>query len=135
MSIIKKLQKLWKKFLKWLRKYDPPKPVEGVEMKNATLSWNLPTERESGGPLPTSQIEATEISMSADLGANFAVLDLVLPTDTQELLVPDLASGDWIFRLVVIDTDSRRSANVDHPFNIADETPPQVVTNVAVVLS
>lgn len=112
-----------------------PKPVENVDMKNATVTWDLPTTRESGGPLPVEEIAGVDVSMSADLGANWTSLGRVAPADVQEMSVNDLAPGDWIFRMTVIDTDGRPSSDVDHPFKIADETAPSPVTNTAVDLT
>jgi len=92
-------------------------------MRNALVSWTLPTTRESGGPLAESEISGVEISLSADLGANFTVLNLV-PLPGLTLLVPDLVVGDYIFRGVWVDTAGRRSVSVDAPLNVPDETPP-----------
>ena len=103
-------------------------------MKNATVSWELPITRESGRPLDLADIQGVEVSLSADGGANFAVLNTVAPPDT-DLFVPDLEVGDWVFRLTVVDTNGRRSMDVDELFNIPDETAPGIVSNVQVVLS
>jgi hypothetical protein len=103
-------------------------------MKNATVTWDLPTVRESGLPMSADSIAGVEVSMSADLGANWAVLNTIAPPTT-ELLIPDLETGDWQLSLVVIDTDGRRSAAVEYPFNIADDTNPGAVTNVNVTLA
>jgi hypothetical protein len=100
---------------------------------NATVSWDLPTTRESGNPLPVEEIEATEVSLSADQGANFGVLNNVLPPETS-LLIPDLADGTWIVRLVVLDFNGRRSANVDTPF-VVDSSPPGPAVNPSVAVS
>jgi hypothetical protein len=100
---------------------------------NATVSWDLPTTRESGKPLPVEQIEATEVSVSADQGANFSVLNNVLPPETS-LLMPDLTDGTWIVRLVVLDMNGRRSSNVDTPF-VVDSSPPGPAENPAVAVT
>jgi hypothetical protein len=103
-------------------------------MKNATLSWTLPTTRESGNPLTEAEILHVEIAISADAGANYSVLDNVPPGVT-ELLVPDLEAGGWKFHLTVVDTALRRSAAVPYDLNVPDETPPMGVTSVTAVLS
>ena len=103
-------------------------------MKNATVSWDLPTTRESGFPLDPADIQGVEVSLSADGGASFSVLNTVAPPET-ELLVPDLEIGDWAFRLVVVDTNGKRSADVDALFNVPDETAPSAVVNPQVTLS
>lgn len=101
-------------------------------MKNVRIAWELPITRESGLPLDLADIQHVEVSLSADLGANFVVLNTVAPP-TLDLLVPDVDIGDWIFRLVVVDTDGRTSADVDTPVNVPDETNPGSVVNVTVV--
>ena len=103
-------------------------------MKTALITWDLPTTRESGLPLDPADIQHVEVSLSADLGQNFGVLDTVAPP-TLELTVPDLEIGDWVTRLVVVDTAGRRSADFDVPFNVPDDTAPGTVVNVNVALS
>ena len=103
-------------------------------MKTALSTWDLPTTRESGNPLPVDEILHVEVSVSADLGATYTVLDSVIPPDT-ELTVPDLEAGEWRFRLVVVDINNRRSADVDVSVVVPDETAPGVVTNVQISLS
>ncbi|MHA2402132.1 MAG: hypothetical protein ACXADH_03995 [Candidatus Kariarchaeaceae archaeon] len=100
-------------------------------MKNVNIAWELPTTRESGFPLDPADIQHVEVSMSADLGANFIVVNTVAPP-TLDLTVPDLEVGDWIFRLVVVDTANRRSIDVDVTVNVPDETNPSSVVNVVV---
>jgi hypothetical protein len=119
---------------KWHKKKSP-KPVENVGMNNAKVTWDLPTTRESGGPLPVEEIAGVDVSMSADLGANWTALGRVEPSELQEMSINDLAPGDWIFRMVVRDTDDRPSTEVDAPFKIEDETAPSGVTNTNVELS
>lgn len=100
-------------------------------MKNVRIAWELPTTRESGLPLDVANIQHVEVFLSADLGANFVPLNIVAPP-TLDLLVPDVDIGDWIFRLVVVDTDNRTSVAIDTPVNVPDETNPGSVVNVLV---
>lgn len=104
-------------------------------MKNVTVTWDLPTTRESGLPLNADDIQFVEVLLSADLGANFVVVDQILPSTTQEVFLPDQDVGDWIIRLIVVDSADRRSNTVDVPYNIADVTPPGIVLNVGITLS
>lgn len=99
--------------------------------KNVNVSWDLPTTRESGLPLDPADIQHVEVLLSADLGATFTSINNIAPPAT-DITVPDLDIGDWIFRLVVVDTAGRQSANVDTPVNVPDETNPSTVVNVQV---
>lgn len=104
-------------------------------MNNSTVVWTLPTERESGGPLPVEEIAGVDVSMSANLGTDWTFLGRVLPSETQTTSVNDLAPGDWIYKMIVIDTDDRPSKEWLEPFKVADDSPPGTVTDVSVTLS
>lgn len=99
--------------------------------KNVNVAWDLPTTRESGLPLEVDEILHVEVFLSADLGQTFTPINNIEPPTT-EITVPDLDVGDWIFRLVVVDVDGRRSTNVDVNVNVPDETAPGGVINVRV---
>ena len=101
--------------------------------KNVTLTWDLPIIKESGGPLPPTEIDFTLIEL--DAGAGFGELIQILPTDAQSAFVPDMDPGDWSFRVTVIDT--RGVGGVPHveAFTVVDESPPGTVTNVVVTQS
>lgn len=101
---------------------------------NATVSWDWPTTRESGNELSVDEISGCIVSLSADQGANFTVLNTVAPPDGNSLLMPDLTDGTWIVRLMVIDTDGRRSSVVDTPFAV-DSSPPGPVVNPSVAVT
>jgi len=102
-------------------------------MKDAHISYDLPTTRESGLPLPAAEIAGVEISLSADAGANFVVVDTVVPP-SMGLDITQLENGTWIARLIVIDTAGQRSMTVDQPF-VSDDSAPGIVTNVNVALT
>lgn len=102
--------------------------------KTATLTWDLPTVRESGNPLDFATIDGTEVALGVDGGPDPTVLKLVLPADVQEHVVGDIDTGDWAFRLVVVDTSGRRGPEVFVPFSV-DETAPGPVSNPQVTLS
>lgn len=78
-------------------------------MARATLNWTLPTTRVNGTPLATSEIDRTDIMMSADGGANFSPPAAVPPTGPQEFVVENLDVGDYLFRAIVVDTGGRVS--------------------------
>ena len=100
-------------------------------MRTFTITWDMPTTRESGLPLLGTDILHTEVSLSADQGASFGLLsNVVLPT--REIVIPDLEVGTWIVRFVVVDTLNRRSQNADFELIVVDETPPGIVQNVSV---
>ena len=99
--------------------------------KNVNVSWDLPTTRESGLPLDQADIQHVEVLLSADLGATFTSINNIVPPTTN-ITVPDLDIGDWVFRLIVVDTAGRQSVEVDTPVNVPDETNPSSVVNVQV---
>lgn len=101
--------------------------------KNAVVSWDLPASRESGNPLPQSDIAHVAVSLSADQGANFGFLENVSPPDVDHL-IPDLEDGDWIVRLTVVDIEGVAGVEVDTSF-VIDTSAPGPVTNVNVALS
>lgn len=90
-----------------------PKPATNlsleIDMARATLNWTLPTERVDGTALDPSEIDRTDIMMSADGGANFSSPAPVLPTEPQTFVVDNLTVGSYVFRAIVIDTDGRAS--------------------------
>ena len=102
-------------------------------MRDMTVTYDLPTTRKSGRSLAVSDISGVEISLSADNGENFAVLGTVAPPATS-LTQTELEVGDYILRLVVIDSLSRRSDAVDMAFIVADNTAPGTVRNVEIVM-
>jgi len=70
-------------------------------MANVRVRWQLPTTRESGRPLPISEIQGVEIALSADGGQNFAVLDTFAPS-VLETTITELEDGEWHVRGVVV---------------------------------
>jgi hypothetical protein len=98
-------------------------------MARATLNWSLPTTRVNGDALTPGEIAFTDISMSADGGANWAP-PIQVPSDAvQTFVVDDLTPGTYLFRATVEDTDGRRSADAEvsgsvlaEPAAIADLT-------------
>ncbi len=103
-------------------------------MNDALVRWTLPTTRQSGGPLDPDDISGVEVSISSDNGANYTVADTVEPPILDKQFA-DLAFGDWLVRLIVIDTRSVRSGGIVTPFKIPDESPPGDVTDVDIVLT
>ncbi len=100
-------------------------------MKDVIVKWTLPTVRESGQPLPIEDIGGTEVSISADGGANFSVLERV-PADANNLLVPELETGYWVFRLMCFDLKGYLSLPVEKGW---DDTAPGIVTDVSVTVA
>jgi hypothetical protein len=92
-------------------------------MARATLNWTLPTTRVDGAALAQGDIDFTDISMSADGGANFSP-PIQVPADAaQTFVVDDLVGGTYIFRAVVQDTQGRRSANADQTADVTIADP------------
>lgn len=94
--------------------------------KNVRVTWTHPTVRESGRPIRPEDIAGFELSVSADGGANYGVLD-TYPRATLETVVNELEPGTWFFQGVWIDTNGGRSIKVTASIVIAedvDTTPP-----------
>ncbi len=106
-------------------------------MRDVRVTWDLPTTRDSGRPLPIDEIAGVDVALSADGGANFTLLATVTPDGAQELEQQQLEPGDYLFRLIVIDTDGKTSSDdgVQVPFSIPDDSPPGEVTNVNVTVA
>jgi hypothetical protein len=104
-------------------------------MKDVLLTWDLPTDRVDGGELLPSDIRDVEVFISADQGQNFVPARTVLPTATQEAPFSQLEFGTWIFRFVVTDTNSKPSANLDFPVEVLDDSAPNTVQNVQVIIT
>jgi len=98
--------------------------------KNVTVSWKLPTKRVKGGDLKPEDIRHVRVELSADGGAGFTELVLVLPTEEQKASVPELEAGDWHFRMTVVDTLGQKSEPVVHIETVLDESPPMPVTDI-----
>ena len=101
---------------------------------NIVGTWVLPTVRESGRPLPVSEISHTVIDVSLDGGANWTELAQVPAADPQTFTVPDAEAGDWAFRGTVVDTNDRRGASLQASVTVPDETPPGVITDFEITL-
>lgn len=127
----------WKHSIKKLRGKRKPSKVTNVTKefkmaKNVTVAWVLPLTRQGGGPLPLSEIAHTQVELSADGGDNFGLLVQVPPNGIQQAFVPDLEIGQWIFRITVVDTDGRSGTPYLEDVTVADDTPPNGVTDVTV---
>lgn len=129
------IQKWWDKL--WKKKPNKPRKVDNVQTeidmaKNVTVTWDLPTERTGGASLPLSEIDRTEVELSADGGVSFISLATVDPTDAQQAFVPDMEVGDWHFRITVFDLLGQNSAGHTEIVTVIDDSPPNPVSNVQV---
>ena len=98
-----------------------------------TAKWNLPTIRQSGLPVDPADVQGVEVALAV-AGGPYSVLNTV-PSDTLELVVPDLTPGDYLCRLVPIDTADVRGAETELVFQIADDTPLGPVENATVTVT
>lgn len=100
--------------------------------RTAVLSYTPPTPSATQAP-----IAYVDIQFSADNGANFTSLKHAAPTETS-FTQTELDPGDYIFRLIVIDTQTpaKSSSPVDAPFNVPVPVldAPSPVINVSVSL-
>ena len=76
-------------------------------MANVKVQWALPDTRESGRPLPVSEIARVDIEISAD-GENFGAIGS-FPPDVLETTVEALDTGDWLFRGTVVHVSGKVS--------------------------
>ena len=78
-------------------------------MGTATVNYSLPTERDNDVPLALEEIMGSYVSMSAD-NINFGPEAFVPASDgLQEFVIGNLTAGTYTFRVVIEDTDGRRS--------------------------
>ena len=82
---------------------EPPAEDPG-QVVSATLSWDIPTERENGDPLDLSEIGGYEIAFKRADAEEYDVL-IVDDHTAQSLTIPDLTSGDYEFKIASFDTD------------------------------
>lgn len=101
-------------------------------MADIEITWDLPTERQSGGPLDLNDIDYTAVEISADGGTNYTEIDRVPRASDQRFVQTEVEAGTWLFRLAVYDTAGERGAAHVESVDIADETPPAAVMNVTV---
>ena len=94
-------------------------------MADLKIQWALPTTRESGNPLDVADIKHVRIELSADSGANYALIGDFLP-DVLETVVQALDSGTFTVRGLVADKQGRVSQPVTASI-VIDETAPGVV--------
>lgn len=100
--------------------------------KNVTVSWTLPTERQGGGALQPEDIEHVIAELSADGGAAYVELAIVLPTEPQQVFVPDQEPGEWHYRFTVFDTLGQDSGGTIQVVTVIDDSPPNNVTDITV---
>ena len=102
---------------------------------NVKVTWELPTERENGRPLPLNEIAGTDVSFRVVGSPEWTPIPpRVGPTDPQEKTVADVDPGEWEFSCIVVDvkgnvsTAEVRTASV--PFSN-----PNPVANMTVTVS
>lgn len=86
----------------------------------------------NGAPLDVSELDYTDISMSADGGANWAP-PIQVPADAvQTFVVDDLTPGSYLFRATVQDKAGRRSADADVAGEVLAE--PSAIADLSVTI-
>lgn len=99
---------------------------------NVTLSWALPTTRESGKPLALTDIQHVAIEVSANAGQDWAPVGVFTP-DVLSTQVTDLDFGTWLFRGIVVDTKDRPSLPLEAVLVNEDTSPPSALLTLEVV--
>ncbi|ONF45441.1 hypothetical protein BTO32_03025 [Marinobacter lutaoensis] len=84
----------------------PPPDVSGSD--TVVLKWTAPDTREDGSPLTTDEIAGYEISYSQNASAEGNILEVSGSETTAAL--EGLSTGDWFFKLRVIDTNGLASS-------------------------
>lgn len=112
-------------------------------MKDAFITWDLPSTREDGTVLTIDDLKHVEVYLSADLGANFGLVNTFPVKNVdgtpapRELTIPQLEEGDWVLQFIVQDIGDRRGKPHNVPFVVRNGiiAPPGKVVNVQVTLS
>ena len=99
---------------------------------NVTLNWALPTTRASGKPLAITDIQHVVVEVSADAGANWALIG-TFPPDVLSTVLTDLDFGTWTFRGVVVDTKGRPSDPLEAVLVNEDTSPPSALVSLEAV--
>jgi hypothetical protein len=96
--------------------------------RDAELNWTLPTTRTSGRPITPAELAGTEVGVSADGGANYALLNggVPFPTNVLQTVVPELEPGTWFFSAQWVAADGGRSTKITATVTIEDTSPPSV---------
>ena len=86
-------------------------------MSRAIAEWSQPTQREGGVAFDAAtELASSEIRVSADGGDTWSP-PAPVPPDQTEFIVDNIAPGSYLFELVHIDTEGRKS----HPVFAATE--------------
>jgi len=102
--------------------------------QSAKVTWQLPSVGATQAPIAYVDVQ---IAVKSD-APSFTSFSHVTPDQAQTETPTELDSGDWIVRLIVVDTQKspKSSSSVDTPFNVpvASLDAPGPVTNVSVSL-
>jgi hypothetical protein len=94
--------------------------------RDAELNWTLPTTRTSGRPITPAELTGTEVGISADGGANYALLNggVPFPTSVLQAVVPELEPGVWLFSAQWVAANGGRSTRITATVTVEDTSPP-----------
>ena len=104
--------------------------------RDAELNWTLPTTRTSGRPITPAELAGTEVGVSADGGANYALLNggAPFPPNVLQTVVPELEPGVWFFSAQWVAANGGRSTKITATVTIEDTSPPNVGALVVTLL-
>jgi hypothetical protein len=98
--------------------------------RTVTASWQLPTTRRDGGPLPADEISHSIVEMSSDGGVTFDSLGQIPATEPQLITANDLAFGVYWFRVSFVDTADRAGDAYEESVDVVDDSPPAAITDI-----
>lgn len=135
--LFQKLRVWWNRKIRGKTKN--PKRVKKLRIeimaKTATLTWQLPNERDDGNELLVEDIHSIEVEMAAGLDAPdnmFANIRTLSANDAQTVQVPELEPGGWSFRVRVFAVGNRPGPYARTQGEIKSDAPPAAVQNLQV---
>ncbi len=97
-------------------------------MSDVRLSWTLPVVTSRQRP-----IDHVRIELRADASLPWTEQDQVPASDPQELLLADVAPGDWFYRATVVDIDGEEGSPEGTTASLGFDAPDSVTGLTATV--
>lgn len=100
-------------------------------MSNVRITWDLPQVGPNQAPLEEARVEGRVVGGPAtftSLGNPVAAID------PQEILLQDVAPGDWVYRVVIVDKQGQTDLNPTAVSATVPFDPPGSATNIQVTI-